>query len=83
MRHPKTNYVYRVMLCIIIFFIAILSAYPEIDKSLNYIINYSNQFDEFCHICMIIFIPIYLALIIFGFGVISVYFATKIDRFFD
>lgn len=83
MKNNKTNYLNRAMLCILIFLIALLCAHQHIDRSIDYIIKLSDQCNDDLHILLVFLIPAYLAIIIFGFGILSVYCASKIDHFFD
>ena len=83
MKENKTSYLNRALLCILIFFIAMLSARPHIDHSIEYIIAFSDQLNDDLHIVLVFLIPAYLAIIIFGFGILSLYCAAKIDHLFD
>lgn len=83
MNQQKTHHLYRAMLCIIIFFITILSSHQQIDESVEFIIAVSDQLGDLAHVCLLSCVPIYLAVIIFGFGIASAYCAAKIDHFFD
>ena len=83
MNQEKTHSFYRSLLCIIIFFIMLLSSHQQLDKSVEYIIALSDQLDDLTHVCLLSCVPLYLAIVIFGFGIASAYCAAKIDHYFD
>jgi hypothetical protein len=83
MKQTNQNYLNRVLLCTLIFFVGLLSAHQTIDSSIEYIIEFSDQLSDELHILLVFLIPTYLAVVIFGFGIASVYCASKIDRYFD
>lgn len=83
MKSPTTNYLYRALLCIIVFILTILSAYQYVDQSIDRIIIFAGRLEDSIHIFCLFFIPVYLAVIIFGFGILSIYCATKIEQLLD
>ena len=82
MKNITSYYVTRMCLSLIIFLAMLVICNQPIQYSVDTIILFSKSLSDDVHIWLLFLIPIYLAIITFGLGVLSVYAATKIHNVF-
>jgi hypothetical protein len=80
MKNIAVYYTQRIFLSLLLFITVLILSHQLVEYSVDAIILFSQSLTDDVHIWLLFFIPIYLAVITFGLGVLSVYAATKIHK---
>ena len=82
MKNIAVYYTQRIFLSLFLFITMLIVSHRLVQYSVDAIILFSESLTDDVHIWLLFLIPIYLAIITFGLGVLSVYAGTKIHELF-